>query len=89
MNAQPVHSIRIVAAPDLRRIIQHSGIKPPAAAAASLYQHIRIPPCQLFEKIIYAEHIIISHFSRKIGRRIHLRNAAVHIPLNVFDISLI
>ncbi len=89
LNPQSVHRVRIIAAPYLRRIIQHTGIEPAAAAAASFYKKIRIPGKQLFQKVIHAKHIIISHSARIVDRGIYLRDAAVHIPFDIFDIPLV
>ena len=91
LDAHPIHRIGVVTAPDLGSIIQHACIKSSAASAASLYQHIRVSLYQLVQKFIYAQHIIIGDLPLSLCHfhRIKICKASVHIPLDIFDISLI
>src|SRR5699024_10985813 len=90
LDLQTVDGICIVAAPDLRCIIKHSGIKPSASSAASFNQSIRITFGKAFQEIIYAKHIIVEYLSLFFRlRRINIRKAPVHIPFDIFYISLV
>ena len=84
LDSCAVDRISIVAAPDLWGIIKHSRVKPAAATAASLQQKIRIAAAQVFQKIIDTKHIIIGKISG-----INICHAAVHIPLDIINFSLI
>lgn len=84
LDSCAVDRIGIVAAPDLWGIIKHSRVKPAAATAASLQQKIRIAAAQVFQKIIDTKHIIIGKISG-----IDICHAAVHIPLDIINFSLI
>ena len=88
--ANPVHRIGIIAAPDLRRIVQHTGIKSSAASAAALQQNIRIPLQELFQKIIDTENVFMQNHSLISRlRRIYIEQASVHIPLDIFHMRMI
>ena len=90
LDFDPVCGIRIVTAPDLRCIIQHSGIKSSAAAAAALDQKIRIARNQPLQKVIKAKYIVMQNFSLVgCSMRENISNASVHIPLDVFNVSLV
>src|SRR5699024_840773 len=90
LDFQPVDRIGIITAPDLRRVIKHSGVKPSATATAPLNQHIRVPLDQTFQEVVYPEHIIIKHLSLFLRLRgINIRKASVHIPFDIFYISLV
>ena len=89
LNLQPIQRIRIVTAPDLRRIIHHPGIKPSAAAAAALNQHIRITFHEILQKFIDAQHIVMGHLPRTPLLGINIGNAPVHIPFYILHIALI
>ena len=84
LDSCAVDRIGIVAAPDLWGIIKHSRVKPASATAASLQQKIRIAAAQVFQKIIDTKHIIIGKISG-----INICHAAVHIPLDIINFSLI
>ena len=84
LDRQPFNGIGIITAPDLWGIIKHSCVKPAAATAASLQQKIRIAAAQVFQKIIDTKHIIIGKISG-----INICHAAVHIPLDIINFSLI
>ena len=90
LNAQPVDCVRIVTAPDLGRIIEHSRIETSAAARASLDQHIGIALHQSLQKIIEAQDIIIQNLPLiRGGPREDIRDASVEIPFQVIHISFI
>ena len=84
LDSCAVDRIGIVAAPDLRRIIKHSCIKSATSAAASFQQQIRVTVRQTFEEIINTKYIIIGKISS-----IDICHAAVHIPLDIINFSLI
>ena len=84
LDSCAVDRIGIVAAPDLWGIIKHSCVKPAAATAASLQQKIRIAAAQTLHEIIDTKHIIIGKISG-----ISICHAAVHIPLDIINFSLI
>ena len=89
-DLQTVYWVRIVAAPDLRRIIEHPGIKPAASSAASLDQDIRVALYDALQKVIQAEDIVVKHSALPVsGRRVHIRNAPIHIPFDILDIPLV
>ena len=90
LDLQTVYWVRIVAAPDLRRIIEHPGIKPAASSAASLDQDIRVALHDALQKVIQAEDIVVKHSALPVsGRRVHIRNAPIHIPFDILDIPLV
>ena len=52
LDVQAVHRVGVVAAPDLRGIIEHTAIEPPSTAAAPLNENFgEIPPQALRELI--------------------------------------
>ena len=61
LDLQTVNGVCIVAAPDLRRIVQHACVKTSAASAASLDENIRIPVHQPLQEIIEPQHIVVEH----------------------------
>ena len=89
LDPQPIHRIRVIAAPDLRRIVQHARVKPAASAAAALYQHIRISAPQFFQEIIYSHHIVICHHSGLILHGVNIRETPVHVPLHIGNVPLV
>ena len=90
LDFQAVYGIRIVAAPDLRRIIEHPGVKPAPASAASLDQDIRVALHDALQEVIQAEDIVVEHPALPVsGRGVHVRDAPVHIPFDILDIPLV
>ena len=86
LNAEPVNRIRVVRAPDLRRIVQHAGVKSSAPAAAALNEQLRIPGAEPFQEIVQTEDIVIENSAcLPAGLRVNLRNRAVVIPLHIVD----
>ena len=67
LNAQTVDRVGVITAPDLRCIVQHTGIETSAAAAAALDHDIRVVPVQPLKKIIQTEHVIIEHAALVLG----------------------
>ena len=84
MNPRTINSICVVTAPDLRGIIQHSGIKSSTASAAAFNKNIRITVCKFFQEIVHPKNIIIGHIWC-----INICQTTVHIPFNVLHIPLI
>jgi len=84
LYAQSVHRIRIVTAPYLWRVIEHSCVKSAAATAAALNEHIRIAGAKPLCKIIHAQNVIVSHTPV-----VHVSHAPIHIPLHILHVALI
>ncbi len=90
MDRKPVHRVGVVAAPDLRRVIQHSGIEPSAASAAAFEQDIRILLYQPLHKVVQAYHVIIKDVTLRIGRmRVNVGDRPVAVPFNIFYVALV
>ena len=90
LDPKPVNSIRVVAAPDLRCVIQHACVKSSATAAAALDQKIRITFHHTVQKIVQSQDIIIHYTSLILshyGKYIH--QASIHVPFNVLNIGII
>ena len=87
LNAQSVDRIRIVTAPDLRSVIEHTGVKPSAATAAALDHDIREIPIHSLEEVIQTEYIIIHHRPLLPGScGVYIEYGAVEVPFYVFNI---
>ena len=54
LDAQPINGVSVVAAPDLRRVVEHTAVKPASSPAAPLNQDIGIIPVQPLQQIINA-----------------------------------
>lgn len=89
MDDDPIHSVRIVAAPNLRGVIEHTGVKSSPSSAAPLDQHIRVARQQLFQKLIDSKNIPVQDGSLVFRvRRIYVKKTSVHIPLDIFHIGV-
>ena len=89
LDFQPLNGIGIVAAPDLGEIVEHSRIKPSAAAAAALKEHLGEFGCQPFQQSIQTQHIPVGCFSltlRGEHTAVNIRQASVHVPLHIADV---
>ena len=90
LDLQSVDGVRVVAAPDLRRIVEHSRVEASAAAAASLDQDIRIALHDPLQEIIQPQHIVVKDSSLAVRRSgIDISDTPVHIPLDIFHVALI
>ena len=90
LDSKPVNSIRVVAAPDLRCVIQHTCVKSSAAATAALDQKIRIAIHHTVQKIVQSQDIIIHYTSLILGHYgKYIHQASVHVPFNVLNVGII
>ena len=91
LDLQTLHSVRVIAGPCLRRIIEHSRVKPGASARAGFKQDMREIADQPFIQRIYSQNMPVEYLplpvSRK-GRTVTLRDAAVHIPFDIRDFCI-
>ena len=88
MDPQAVHCVRVVAAPDLRRVVKHAGVKTAAASAAAFDQKIGVTRAEPLQEIIEAEDVFVQDGSLIGGSaRIDVRDAAVIVPFHVFDVA--
>ncbi len=90
LNAQTVYRIRVVAAPDLGGVIEHTAVKAAAPAAAPLNEHIGEIPAQTLCELIYAQDIAMINFSLPVRRQSggpHFSEAPVHVPFQIRDIG--
>ncbi len=89
LNECPFVGIGIVAAPDLRCVIQHPGIKPSAAAGAALEEDVREGFRETVEQVIDPEHVPVMDLTLPVFRQIigvPVRQGPVHVPLHVGDV---
>ena len=90
LDQQAVGGVGVVAAPDLRAVIEHARVKAAASPAAALDQQLGIARAQPLEDLVDAEHIIIEHpalVARRVGKDVGDR--AVGVPFEVVDLSLV
>src|SRR5699024_6003239 len=90
LNAQAIHSVRVIAAPDLGSIVKHSAIKPSAAAAAPFDEDVGIIPVEAFQHLVNTQDIAVIELALPVRRQSggpHLRETTVHIPLEIGDIG--
>ena len=90
LDEHTLDGIGVVAAPDLRGVVQHTGVKPAAAAGASLEQHMGEGGGDPLQQIIHAQHKAVVDFTLTAGRQPltpHIGKMPVHIPLHIFDIG--
>ena len=86
LDLHPLHGVRIVAAPGLRGIGQHAGVKPCAAAGTGFEQYHGELRGQPPVEVINAQDITMGGLSlavRRQRRRPAFGHAPVHIPLNI------
>ncbi len=57
LNQRAFVGIGVIAAPDLRGVVQHPGIKPSAAAGAALEEDVREGFRETVEQVIDPEHV--------------------------------
>ena len=92
LNPESFNGIRIVTAPDLRRIVKHSGVKSSAAPAAAFNQHIRISSGQTLQKIIESQDVAVHDLSLTLCRQygtVYITDVPVEIPFQIFHLSMI
>ena len=92
LDGQPLDGVGVVAAPDLREIAQHAGVKPAAAAGAPLKQHLGETLRQRLQQAVDAQHTAVGGFALALGRQraaVHVAEVAVHIPLDVGDVVVL
>ncbi len=91
LDLHPLHRIRVIACPSLRRIIQHAWVEPAAPAGTGLKEYMREFLRQPLVQLIDAKDITVEHFPLPVCRQglaIALGNAAVHIPFNIRNFCL-
>ena len=72
------------------RVIEHARVKTAAAAAAALDHDMGITLMQSFQEIIQSQDVIVEDGSLVISRgRIDVRDTAVVIPFDIFNIGLV
>ena len=59
LDPQAVHCVRVVAAPDLRRVVKHAGVKTSAASAAAFDQKIGVTRAEPLQEIIETEDVFM------------------------------
>ncbi len=88
LNLQPAHSIRVVAAPNLGLIIEHSRVKAAAPAATPAEEDFRMGQDNAVHYVVQSENVSMVNlplffFLGYDGPGI--RDKPVHIPLHIFD----
>ncbi len=92
MDLQPVRRIRVVAAPDLRRIVEHPCVIAAPTACAGLKKQIRIPANQPFHHIIHSQHMAVENlplFSCLHSLGIHVSQSPVHVPFDIVCLTAV
>ena len=91
LDIKTVHSICIVTAPNLWRIVQHSGIETSATAAAALKQNLRETLYKTLQQLLNSKYIAVIAFAwllTFVNMAVHIADTAVHIPLYILDLSV-
>ena len=89
LNGQPFHSVRIVTAPDLRTIRQHTGVKTSSPSCTAFHQHMGKCTRQPFQNAVQTEYITVKHFPLPFRRErvtVYVRQTTVHVPLDITDV---
>ena len=89
LDGKPLHRIRIVGAPDLRAVIEHTRIKSRPAAGTVLQKQVREFPRQSVLQLIHRQHLSVEQLSLSVRRQAtasHIRQLPVHIPFHIFNI---
>ena len=92
LNPDALNGVGHVAAPDLRRVVEHAWVKASAAPGAALDQHRGIARAQPLHEIIHAQYIFVQHLSLALTLHdggIHIVDGAVHIHLDVVDAAAV
>ena len=88
LDAQAVHGVGVVAAPDLGGVVEHPCVKPAAAAGAALDQQLRVVPAQPLQNVVDAKHIAVVDLPLAVGGQgggPDVGEAPVHIPFEIGD----
>ena len=91
LDRQAVDRIGIIAAPDLRRVIHHTGIISSASSAAALEQQIRACGKEFFHQIVNTEHIAVIQLSVSAlccHMAVNIADTAVHIPFDIINLCI-
>ena len=86
LNLHSVIGVGVVAAPDLRRVVEHTCVKTSATAAAVFNKNVGEVCVYAVHNLVNAEHIAVVELALSVlGERtgISVGNVSVHIPLNV------
>ena len=85
LNGQSFDRVGVVAAPDLRGVIEHACVKSAAAARARFQKERRIAREQPFHKIVHAEHIAVQSGTPAAAGFESISHTTVHVPFDVVD----
>ena len=91
LNDQAFDSIGVVGAPDLRRVIKHTGIKPSAAARAAFEKDIGEIGSQTVQQLIESQNETMGHLTLPLSRQrmgLDITDRTVEIPFDIADIVL-
>ena len=89
LDLQPRDGVGVVAAPDLRRIAEHTRVKAAASAAAAFKQDGGERLCQSVKQLVNAEHIAVRQLALTARRKIaaeHIAQMPVHVPFDIGDV---
>ena len=89
LNGQTFNWVGIVTCPDLGRIVQHTGVKPSAAAGASFQKQVRECIQKPFKQCVQTQHIPVTDFFllfRRQESRADFSQIAVKVPLDIFNL---
>ena len=89
LNGEALDGVGVVAAPDLRGIIQHAGIETSAAAGAVFKEDIRKRFDKTIHEVVCTEHEAVHDLLlalRREQRRADLGQIAVEIPFDVINL---
>ena len=89
LNGEALDGVGVVAAPDLRGIIQHAGIETSAAAGAVFKEDIRKRFDKTIHEVVCTEHEAVHDLLlalRREQRRADLGQIAVEVPFDVINL---
>lgn len=92
LNFKSLDGVGVVARPELRRIVEPSGIESTAAARATLEKELRIRGQHALKKLVKSENVAVEDLLltlRSDGRASDLGQAAVEVPLDIRDIRAV
>ena len=92
LNFDPLQSVRIIAAPDLRMVIHHSQVKPAAASAAAFPENVGITGHQLLQQLVQPQHVPVAYLTLPfLGQAgaVNVTDIPVHIPFYILDIGTV
>ena len=88
LDDQTGTGIGVVAAPDLRAVIEHSAVEAGTAACTVFQQQAGVLFGQAALQFVHTHHIAVVHFTLLFCRQfgvVDVCQRAVHIPLEVFQ----